>query len=70
MSVDTKEGCGLSSLKHVQTRLIWNNLVSLSKTSLMGHFSQSIFVKEYQFYVRIEKYGELWMLKITLLINM
>ena len=36
----------------------------------MGHFFHSIFVKEHQFYVRIEKYGKLWMLKITLLINM
>ena len=55
--------------KLAQTCLIWNNLVSLSKISLMGHFSHSVFAKKYQFCIRIKKYWIIWFLNFTLLFN-
>ena len=59
MAFDTKKVHGLLSHKLAQNRLIWNILVGLSKISLMGYFSHSIFVKKYKFYITIKKYWEL-----------
>ena len=59
MAFDTKKGHGLLWNKLAQNRLIWNTLIGLSKISLMGYFSHSIFVKKYKFYIRIQKYWEL-----------
>ena len=56
MAFDTKKGYGLLWNKLAQNRLIWNILVGLTKISLMGYFSHSIFVKKYKFHIRIKKY--------------
>ena len=47
-----------------QTCLIWNNLVSFCKISLVGHFSCSVFAKKYQFCVRIRKWWKIWIFEI------
>ena len=48
----------------LQTCLIWKNLVSLSKISLMGHFSHSVLAKKYQFCIRIRKKWKIWIFEI------
>ena len=59
MAFDTKKGHGLLWNKLAQNRLIWNILIGLSKISLMGCFSHSIFVKKYKFHIKIETCREI-----------
>ena len=59
MAFDTKKGHGLLWNKLAQNRLIWNILIGLSKISLLGYFSHSIFVKKYKFHIRIERCREI-----------
>ena len=60
MAFDSKKGHGLLSRKLAQNRLIWNIFVVLSKISLMGHFSHSVFVKKYKFHIKTLKNWEMW----------
>ena len=69
MAFDTKKGHGLLSNKLAQNRLIWNILVGLTKISLMGYFSHSIFVKKYKFHIRIKKYQLIKIFEIHLAIK-
>ena len=69
MAFDTKKGYGLLSHKLVQDRLIWNILVGLTKISLMGYFSHSIFDKKYKFHIRIKKYQLIKIFEIHLAIK-
>ena len=64
MAFDAKKGHGLLWNKLTQNCLIWNILIGLSKISLMGHFSHSIFVKKYKFHIRIETCREIKIFEI------
>ena len=57
-------GYGLLSHKLVQTCLIWNNLVSFCKISLVGYFPHSVFAKNYQFCIRIRRWWKIWIFEI------
>ena len=69
MAFDTKKGHGLLWNKLAQNCLIWNILIGLSKISLMGYFSHSIFVNKYKYHIRIEKCREIKIFEIHLAIK-
>ena len=53
----------------MQNHLIWNIFIVLSKISVMGYFSHSIFVKKYKFHIRIKKYQLIKIFEIHLAIK-
>ena len=64
MAFDTKKGHGLLWNELTQNLLIWNILIGLSKISLMGYISHSIFVRKCKFHIRIEIYWEIKIFEI------
>ena len=55
---------GLFLIFFAQTRLIWNNLSSITKNSHIGHFSHSVFITEFEFLIKNDFQSKMLDLKI------